>query len=154
MAMVFCRQCGDLVHHKARVCLSCGTAEPAAAPPPAVPAPAARARHGDGLVWVVAFTPVLGVVIESLLAHLVHGSGLDAGQSLAERHYLWATMLLSIALCAWDAQRLRRSGVNTAAFGPAALVPVYLLRRARGLGHRPPAYFIGWVVCACLTVAF
>lgn len=40
-------------------------------------------------------------------------------------------VLLNIALSTWDERRLRQAGIDTSAFGPAFLVPVYLFKRAR-----------------------
>lgn len=153
MAMVFCRECGNLVHDKAKECLNCGTAQPAAAPQK-VRAAAPRPYQSYALVWVLAFAPVLGVLIEMLLANVVHGGGYGAERALAGGYYLWVTVLLNVALCLWDARRLKKAGVDTAAFGPAFLVPIYLFKRARVLGHQPPAYFIGWMVCFCLVLVY
>ncbi|ECY7740700.1 DUF4339 domain-containing protein, partial [Salmonella enterica subsp. enterica serovar Enteritidis] len=51
-----------------------------------------------------------------------------------------------------DERRLRKSGVDTAAFGWLAwLVPFYLWRRAKALGQKP-AYFWVWLVMLILVL--
>lgn len=58
----------------------------------------------------------------------------------------------SISLWATDERRLRKAGVDTAAFGKLAwLVPFYLWRRAKSLGQKP-AYFWVWLVMLFLTL--
>ncbi|HBE2307500.1 DUF4339 domain-containing protein, partial [Salmonella enterica] len=51
-----------------------------------------------------------------------------------------------------DERKLRKSGVDTTAFGWLAwLIPVYLWRRAKILGQKP-AYFWVWLVMLILVL--
>ena len=104
------------------------------------------------VVWTLAFAPFIGYALELWTAGL---SGMDfeeAYDAVSGGQYWFITLLLNIALGYLDERRLRKAGVDTAAFGKLAwLVPFYLWRRAKSLGQKP-AYFWVWLVMLFLTL--
>jgi hypothetical protein len=103
-------------------------------------------------VWVLAFAPLIGSVMEYLFAHLMHSNSYAAERAYGEGNYWFITLLLNVALSLWDARQLKAAGTDTQQFGRWALVvPVYLFQRAKALKQNL-AYFIVWVVCFALVL--
>ncbi len=75
-----------------------------------------------------------------------------AYDAVSEGQYWFISLILNIALGYLDERKLRKSGVDTTAFGWLAwLIPVYLWRRAKILGQKP-AYFWVWLVMLILVL--
>ncbi len=114
------------------------------------PPPLPGSRVPNDVVWVLAVAPLLGLVLESLLAGALAPSGELAEQAvlvaIASGTYWYVSLALNVALSLLDDWRLKKAGVDTAGFGKLALiVPVYLWKRAKALGQRP-VYFWIWLV--------
>lgn len=107
------------------------------------PPPLTGAAIPNGLVWVLAFAPLIGEFTAGLIAGITN-TDIDS--------YWWVTLALNIVLSLMDERRLKAAGHDTKKMGGAWLVPVYLYKRSRVLKHNL-AYFIVWVVCFVLIVA-
>lgn len=104
------------------------------------PPPVPGAFVGTGLVWVLAFCPIIGGICTLLLSPLVNTAG----------GLFWITPLLTLLLAYADDRRLNRAGYDTKRLGAAWLIPVYLWKRA-GMLHQSRAYF--WVWCGTMVIA-
>ena len=145
--MVFCCGCGSQIHATAPSCPQCGALQHrvAAAVPSAVPV-------DNGVVWILAFAPLIGYLLEYLIAYLVNRNAFLAELAMANNSYWYVTLLLNIGLSFLDEKRLEKAGCDTAKFkGMVWLVPVYLYQRAQALHHNL-TYFIVWIVCFALTL--
>jgi hypothetical protein len=109
--------------------------------PPALPGAAVR----NELVWVLAFVPIWGAMVENMVAALSGSSSSD----------LWViSVVLNVVFGYSDSAMLKRAGYKTDAFGGWAwLVPVYLYKRAQALGQ-PLSYFICWLCAFGMSVIF
>jgi hypothetical protein len=140
MALIFCPECGNKVSEFASICLSCSY-------------PISNLRNGNfseakkkvkvenTIVWILAFAPLIGELLQCFIAGLLYGD-------IWERYYeeFWiVTIILNILLCHIDENKLKNQGIDTEEFGSTWLVPVYLYRRAKHLGH-DQAYFWVWIV--------
>jgi hypothetical protein len=116
--------------------------------PPALPGH----RIPGGVVWTLAFAPIIGYALELWTAGLSGMAFEKAYDAVSGGKYWFITLLLNIALGYLDERRLRKAGVDTTAFGKMAwLIPFYLWRRAKSLGQKP-AYFWVWLVMLFLTL--
>lgn len=115
--------------------------------------PAVSSEHiGNGLVWIIAFAPLLFGVID---ASLIQDNERRLAWTLAtgKVHSLshgvpWQLPYLTNIVFGWfDERRLRRAGQSSrwmmAAF--VLLMPVYLFARAKKLKQRP-SYAVTWIV--------
>jgi len=108
------------------------------------------------IVWILAFAPLIGTVLEYAIAYAKYGDSLlgklAASYSVQSGEFWYVTLLLNIGLSWFDERRLRKAGYDTSKFGKWIwLVPVYLYKRAKACGHSL-AYFIAWMVCFFLTL--
>ena len=79
------------------------------------------------LVWILAFAPLIGGIIDVMLG-------------------IWiSTLVINIALSYMDDNNLKKQGVDTEKFGSAWLVPVYLYNRAQYFNHGM-SYFSIWII--------
>ena len=116
------------------------------------PPPLAGRQVNNSLVWVLAFAPLIGYLLEWIVAFAVHDSEYRAEQAMAETSYWYVTPLLNILLSFLDEKRLQRAGHDTRRFkGWVWLVPVYLYQRAQALGQNL-AYFAVWIACFALVL--
>ena len=106
------------------------------------PPPLTGAAVSNGLVWTVAFVPILGTLLQYLIA----------GMTESNPNSLWfITLCLNIGICIADDKVLKNAGHDTKKFGGwACLVPVYLFKRSRAL-NQTPAYFIVWMICFVIS---
>ena len=101
------------------------------------PPPLTGAAVSNGLVWTLAFAPLIGEFI----------AGLFAGASRSSiNNFWWVTLALNIGLSLLDERKLKAAGHDTKKMGGAWIVPVYLYKRSQVL-KQSLAYFIVWVVC-------
>ena len=113
--------------------------------------------HGElvsnKVVWILAFAPIIGLMLEYFIAGAVHSNNEHAATAAAENADFWyVTLMLNIGLAYLDEKRLRKAGHNTDKFkGMTWLVPVYLYQRAKNLKQNL-AYFIVWIVCFVLML--
>lgn len=96
--------------------------------PPALPGH----RIPGGVIWTLAFAPLIGYILEMWTAGLNGMSFERAYDAVSEGQYWFISLILNIALGYLDERKLRKSGVDTTAFGWLVwLIPVYLWRRAK-----------------------
>lgn len=105
---------------------------------PTVPPPLTGAAVGNTIVWVLAFAPLVGFLLDSILTGM---TGLPG----------FLTLVLNIGLGYADEKKLRAAGHDTSKMGGAWLVPVYLFKRAKIL-RQNYAYFIVWCVSFVLML--
>ncbi|VVE15957.1 DUF4339 domain-containing protein [Pandoraea soli] len=121
-----------------------------ASAPPVLPA----ARISNTIVWILAFAPIIGVLLEATFAAAIapdYLASTAATAALRSNQYWYITLLLNIGLSLLDDRQLKRAGVNTSAFGKFAfIVPVYLWKRATSL-RQPKAYFWVWLAAFVLV---
>lgn len=120
--------------------------------PPALPA----ARISNVVVWLLAVAPVIGFILEAMIAGAMAPTEdmAEIAGALAVKtgQYWWVTLALNIGLSLLDERRLKRAGVDTSRFGKMVFaVPVYLWKRAKSL-NQSPAYFWTWMVLFGLTL--
>jgi hypothetical protein len=107
------------------------------------PPPLTGTAVSNGLVWTVAFLPILGTLLEYLIAEMTK----------SDPHNLWfITICLNIVICVADEKVLKNAGHDTNKFGRWAwFVPGYLFKRARAL-NQTPGYFIAWMICFVISL--
>jgi hypothetical protein len=116
------------------------------------PPPLTGENVNNSIVWVLAFAPLIGRLIEVSIAHASYDPA--SGRSVADIvGNLWfITIILNIALSYFDENRLRHAGHNTSKFrGWTWLVPVYLYQRSKSV-RQSKAYFIVWLVAFYLSL--
>lgn len=152
MTMVFCRGCGKEIHETANSCPNCGAPQIVNSVNNPIFHNSTNINIDNTLVWVLAFAPIIGSILEGAIAYIIHGSQYRAVAAVNSGYYFWVTLLLNIALCVLDEKNLKKINIDTGQFGSAFLVPVYLFKRAKILGHNPPVYFIVWIVCFTISI--
>lgn len=103
------------------------------------PPPVNGSAVNNTMVWWLAFMPILGSMIEYLVAAMI---------GVGSKSLWFITLGLNIWLCTMDDKRLRMAGYDTKSLGSTWLIPVYLFRRAKYLGQSY-SYAIVW----CITFA-
>lgn len=117
------------------------------------PPPITGKHIGQGVVWTLAFAPIIGLILESIVAYAMNSSDAAAEMAISNSQYWYVTLALNIALAYFDEARLNRAGYDTSKFkGAAWLVPVYLYKRAKALNQNI-GYFVVWLVCFAVTFA-
>lgn len=145
--MVFCRGCGGQIHSTAPSCPQCGAPQREVAE-----LAQAVAAVDNGVVWVLAFAPIIGYLLEYMVAFAINDNAWQAELAMQNSSYWFITLMLNIGLSLLDQKRLEKSGCDVSKFkGVVWLVPVYLYQRAQTLRHSF-AYFITWVVCFVLVI--
>lgn len=107
------------------------------------PPPISGSNINNSIVWVLAFAPWIGGIIEGAISELCN----------IPIEKLWLiTVGLNIGLCYLDDKILIKGGHNTQNLtGWVFLVPVYLYKRARMLNQNL-AYFILWCITLLLLL--
>lgn len=103
---------------------------------PNEPPPLSGDAVNNTIVWFLAFAIILGLFIEGLISGLT---------GISQDYLFFITLGLNIFLCTLDEKKLTEAGHDTSDMGSVWLVPVYLFKRAKKLGHNY-AYFIVWCV--------
>ncbi len=117
------------------------------------PPPLTGEHINNTVVWVLAFAPIIGFMLEYFVSGVVYHDNQYLAEAAATGGKFWyITLILNIALSYWDEKRLKVSGTNTEKFSAWVwLVPVYLFQRAKVLKHNL-AYFIVWIVCFAVVL--
>ena len=112
------------------------------------PPPLSGDHINNTLVWVLAFAPLIGYLLEWVLAGAIHSDNQFAMErAMDDSKYWFITLVLNIALSFADEKYLRKAGHNTSKFkGWIWLVPVYLYQRAKAT-KQSLAYFSVWIIC-------
>lgn len=103
------------------------------------PPPLTGENIDNKYVWAVAAVPIVGAVLEFLLADTL---GLGT---------LLLFLLPNIALCSLDERKLKKAGHKKPDKFWVFIVPVYLWKRA-GLVNQNRSYFWAWVVVFALSI--
>lgn len=96
------------------------------------------------LVWILAFTPILGTLLEYIIAGAI---GVASGS-------LWfITTILNTILCIIDERKIKKAGYNTKEMLVWAIffIPVYLFRRAHLLKQKS-IYAIVWCITFVIMI--
>jgi uncharacterized protein (DUF1684 family) len=117
-----------------------------ASAPPALPGN----KINNGVVWTLAFAPLLGLGLQAALAAMFSGDGSDFTDADLG-HFWYATVLLNIALSIFDVRQLKKAGIDAGQFNSFAFfVPIYLWMRSKAL-KQSPAYFWVWIATLVLS---
>ena len=117
------------------------------------PPPLTGEHVNNTVVWVLAFAPIIGLMLEYFVAGMVYHSEYSAERAVSNGKFWYITLILNIGLSYWDEKRIKLAGTNTEKFsGWVWLVPVYLFQRAKALKHNL-AYFIVWIVCFVIVLS-
>ena len=109
---------------------------------PNSPPPLTGETDSNTVVWVLAFVPLIGNIIQNIISGM---AGVPNGN-------LWfVTLLINIILSSIDERKLKAAGHNTKLMGSAWLIPVYLFKRAKVL-KQSNAYFIVWCILFVLML--
>ena len=112
----------------------------------ALPPPLRSQRVNNTIVWVLAFAPIIGSILEYIFAYAINPNPFFAQLAYKSGNYWYITLALNIGLSYLDDWQLRKQDIDTGNLTALAfLVPVYLYQRARLLKHNM-AYFIAWIV--------
>ena len=116
-------------------------------------APLTGRSVGNSIVWTLAFAPLIGNLIEWVIAGVIHQGNVHAIQAAMKNSPYWlVTLALNIALSMLDEKRLQNAGHDTSSFkGWTWVVPVYLYQRAKTT-RQNLAYFIVWITCFALVL--
>lgn len=117
------------------------------------PPPLVGGQINNTTVWVLAFAPVIGYILEFFIASMLSGgSEAAAVNAMVSSKYWFVSLLLNVALSILDEKQLKNAGHNTDKFrGWVWLVPVYLYQRAKATKQNL-AYFIVWLICFFLMI--
>lgn len=116
------------------------------------PPPLSGAHVNNGIVWTLAFAPLIGLMLEYFVAGLLERSEYAAESAVDAGKYWIVTLALNVVLSLLDERALKKAGHDTSKFGRMVfLVPVYLYQRAQALGQAP-AYFFVWLVMFVLLL--
>ena len=116
--------------------------------PPLSPPPLNAVKINNSMIWILAFAPFLGIVLQAFIAEMVYGSTADFFMD----KFWYMTLILNIALSAMDEHKLRLAGHTTENMkGWVWLVPVYLYKRSEML-KQDKSYFATWMVCFFISL--
>lgn len=117
------------------------------------PPPLTGEHINNTLVWVLAFAPLIGYLLEWVISAFIHqGNEFAMEEAMNDSKYWFITLGLNLLLSFADERLLRKAGHNTSKFkGWVWLVPVYLYQRAKAT-RQNLAYFIVWIVCFLFTL--
>jgi uncharacterized protein DUF4339 len=120
----------------------------------AVSPPPITGKHvKNTVVWLLAFAPLIGMVVEAFVAYSINANDNMAEAALENNKYWFITLALNIGLSYLDENLLVKAGYSTKSFkGMTWLVPVYLYKRAKALGQSL-GYFIVWLICFAISIA-
>lgn len=109
---------------------------PVSVGPPPLPGPVVP----NTLAWVVAFVPLIGLIVEVM--------------PLRPPGSLWLVVFATnVGLCYLDETKLKEAGYNTKPMGAVAFfIPVYLWKRSE-LVRQGKGYFIAWIACFALWMS-
>ncbi|MDR2368299.1 MAG: GYF domain-containing protein [Deltaproteobacteria bacterium] len=114
----------------------------------AQPQPAQRVTVNNVFIWILAFAPIIGLILEIIVYMII-----DPPEDSKLGNKLWMiTVFLNVILCYFDDKKLKAANIDTKSFNKfIILVPVYLYKRAKALND-PLTYFTVWMVCFALIV--
>ena len=116
------------------------------------PPPLTGSSINNTFIWILAFAPIIGSVLEYAFAYATSSSDFQAEINVENGNYWKITLLVNILICWLDEKQLNKSGHDTSKFkGWLWLVPVYLyIRCTKTKVNLAP--FIIWIVLFLLTL--
>jgi hypothetical protein len=88
------------------------------------------------LIIILVIAPLLGAILQAIISNF---TGASYG------HLMIVFLIVNISLAFYDADRLKLTGEYSSSLGSPALVPVYLYKRAKLLGHSY-GYAVIWTI--------
>jgi hypothetical protein len=117
------------------------------------PPPLTGTAVNNKVVWVLAFAPLIGYLLESFIAGLLGSTHSQWERDMSENRYWYVTVILNITLCLFDDRLLKQAGYDMRRFKWwVFVVPVYLYQRAKLLKQNQ-ACFIAWIVCFFISIS-
>jgi len=117
-----------------------------------VPPPLSGNYINDSIVWILAFAPLIGMFLEYLIAYNMYEEDLEIDLAMADTEFWYVTLLLNILLAIWDEKKLKNAGIKISGLWAAFIVPFYLFKRSKVLGHNY-SYLIVWIISFFITLA-
>jgi hypothetical protein len=116
------------------------------------PPPLTGDMINNTLAWVLAFAPVLALIIEYMLPGELYYPEGAIWPALRSVHRWYVILPLNIGLAYCDVMRLSKDGHKIDKFKwMTPFVPLYLYERSEFLKQNK-AYFITWIVCLVIYV--
>lgn len=113
-----------------------------------LPPPISGERVNNNFVWVVAFAPIIGLILTEIAIGMfnVRANHIDTCFNII-------VIAINVTFCILDERELKKAGHDTSKFQKwwMFLIPVYLYKRAKRL-NQGLAYFIVWIVCFSLML--
>lgn len=117
-----------------------------------LPPPLKGEHVNNTVIWFLAFAPIIGYLLEWIIAGMVYGNEWQAEQAVSSGNFFYVTLILNIGLSLLDEKKLKSAGHNTTKYrGWVWLVPVYLFQRAKNLNHNM-SYFSVWIISFLLVI--
>ena len=114
------------------------------------PPPLAGDQVNNSIAWILACAPILGTILEAIVAGIIMGA--NNGVYVSADDFWYITLILNIVLAVLDERKLKRAGIDTGKFSRWVwFVPVYLYRRATHLKQKH-YYFFTWIACFVLIL--
>ena len=88
------------------------------------------------LIFILIVAPFLGAILQAMVSNFI---GVDYG------HLMFIFIIVNLGLAYYDMDRLKLTGEYSTSLGSPALVPVYLYKRAKLLGHSY-GYAVIWTI--------
>ena len=121
------------------------------------PPPLTGNKVNNFFIWVLAFAPIIGEFLRSIIigvkAGMEHVPNIYLeGYVLAHRYDYWyVTLIINIILCWFDERQLKKAGHDTSRFSAwMILVPVYIYKRTVLL-RQSMACLIVWIISCVLS---
>lgn len=153
MALIFCPECGNQVSEHAIQCGNCSFPIASLKNIQSTNTTGASGltnhqnkvvqpqKVNNTIVWFLAFAPLIGTFLQGFITGAIYG---DDWYYYYDKFWL-VTVVLNVILSSIDESKLKALGYDTDELGSNWLVPIYLYRRAKMLGH-DQAYFWVWIV--------
>ena len=117
--LIHCYGCGNKVHISATACPNCGApARNTTTPPQGQAQTIPGIAVNNTVIWMLAFAPIIGLILEAMVSGAMHHGGHSAMRALARNDYWYITLALNIGLSFFDEKKLTQTGVDTKAFNP------------------------------------
>jgi len=117
------------------------------------PPPLTATAVSNKVVWVLAFAPLIGYMLESFIAGLLGSTHGQWERAMSENRYWYVTVILNITLCLFDDRLMKQAGYDMRRFKWwVFIVPVYLYQRTKLLKQHQGC-LIAWIVCFFIGIS-
>ncbi len=115
------------------------------------PPPLSGSSINNNYIWLLAFAPIIGIILEHTIANTTASNAYEASENIANHKFFAATFWVNVIFSWLDVKQLKKAGHDTSKFKSwLLLVPVYLyLRCEKTKVNLAP--FIIWVVLFLFT---